>query len=677
MADEQLLRDIEVLVDTLRQMTTASDKSMNVAYADETALRPLKTILYGIAQNFQGFMAKETLKQQQEVAKVTEQVKKTEEAVKKETEARDRADNNALKSLGKLEKEAEKTSNNLALVTRIGQQLAGIIVDSVKQMGENAKKFATFAQGLTSAGVSIMDGGKGFRESLTDSANKIGMKTDEFVKMVSGNSQALARLSASGVNQMNYMTDAMAQYQTVAGASREDAAAVWDYMSERILKFDTDEQIRNRNMTIESRILLEHFRDLSFATGKSVENLVKEQEARKKNYLMAMFEKNRPELTNKINAMQMPEAVREYALTGRQTPELMRLIGLNPEVGQLMSLFDRMRNDRSYDKISMEDYANMVNPIVDRIKANAQGFTQMGPYFANAFNETLMQGLEFGKVGTITAKSANKEQLGFVDAMKSMEASVSNLSNEKLLAYSVSLDKFQKVTEALAESAEKAAKALRWVHEEFGDWAAVTLNAGESAGKAATSYAANVIGSGVGSFIGTKLGVGKPVIQAAAKSPGLVNSGLQLAGRALPYLGTSLLGLGSFAAGGALGYELVTNTKAGQASTDWLSNKMFALSKWWNSDKEKEQQERLRRAKAELDRQAAENGSSKDNPPELDFSNDAPLSNKPEVSQSKPQPKTEEYLGSILGLLEKLTNEIESDAFYRKANQKQANNMTE
>ena len=669
MADEELLRDIEVLVDTLRQMTTASDKSMNVAYADETALRPLKTILYGIAQNFQGFMAKETLKQQQEVAKVTEQVKKTEEAVKKETEARDRADNNALKSLGKLEKEAEKTTNNLALVTRIGQQLAGIIVDSVKQMGENAKKFATFAQGLTSAGVSIMDGGKGFRESLTDSANKIGMKTDEFVKMVSGNSQALARLSASGVNQMNYMTDAMAQYQTVAGASREDAVAVWDYMSERILKFDTDEQIRNRNMATESRILLEHFRDLSFATGKSVENLVKEEEARKKNYLMLMMEKNRPELTNKINAMQMPEAVREYALTGRQTPELMRLVGLNPEVGQLMSLFDRMRNDRSYDKISMEDYANMVNPIVDRIKANAQGFTQMGPYFADAFNETLMQGLDFGKVGIVTTKVANKEQLGFGDAMKAMEASVSNLSNEKLLAYSVSLDKFQKVTEALAGSAEKAAKALRWVHEEFGDWAAVTLNAGESAGKAATSYAANVIGSGVGSFIGTKLGVGKPVIQAAAKSPGLFKSGLQLAGQALK---SPLVIFGAkLAAAGATGY----------VGGNLLAHGVNSLSEWWNADKNRkmkeDQQERLRRAKAELDRQAAENGSSKDNPPELDFSNDAPLSNKPEVSQSKPQPKTEEYLGSILGLLEKLTNEIESDAFYRKANQKLANNMTE
>ena len=669
MADEQLLHDIEVLVDTLRQMTTASDKSMNVAYADETALRPLKTILYGIAQNFQGFMAKETLKQQQEVAKVTEQVKKTEEAVKKETEARDRADNNALKSLGKLEKEAEKTTNNLALVTRIGQQLAGIIVDSVKQMGENAKKFATFAQGLTSAGVSIMDGGKGFRESLTDSANKIGMKTDEFVKMVSGNSQALARLSASGVNQMNYMTDAMAQYRTVTGASREDAAAVWDYMSERILKFDTDEQIRNRNMATESRILLEHFRDLSFATGKSVENLVKEEEARKKNYLMLLMEKNRPELTNKINAMQMPEAVREYALTGRQTPELMRLVGLNPEVGQLMSLFDRMRNDRNYDKISMEDYANMVNPIVDRIKATAQGFTQMGPYFANAFNEPLMQGLDFGKVGIVTTKVANKEQLGFGDAMKAMEASASNLSNEKLLAYSVSLDKFQKVTEALAGSAEKAAKALRWVHEEFGDWAAVSLNAGEQAAKAGASYAANAVGSGIGSFIGTKLAVGKPAVQAAAKSPGLIKSGLQLAGHALK----SPLGI--------FGAKLAAAGVTGYVGGNLLAHGVNSLSDWWNADKNRkmreEQQERLRRAKAELDRRAAENGSSKDKPPELDFSNDAPLSNKPEVSQSKPQPKTEEYLGSILSLLEKLTNEIESDAFYRKANQKLANNMTE
>ena len=673
MADEQLLRDIEFLVDTLRQMTTASDKSMNVAYADETALRPLKTILYGIAQNFQGFMAKETLKQQQEVAKVTEQVKKTEEAVKKETEARDRADNNALKSLGKLEKEAEKTTNNLALVTRIGQQLAGIIVDSVKQMGENAKKFATFAQGLTSAGVSIMDGGKGFRESLTDSANKIGMKTDEFVKMVSGNSQALARLSASGVNQMNYMTDAMAQYQTVAGASREDAAAVWDYMSERILKFDTDEQIRNRNMATESRILLEHFRDLSFATGKSVENLVKEEEARKKNYLMLMMEKNRPELMNKINAMQMPEAVREYALTGRQTPELMRLVGLNPEVGQLMSLFDRMRNDRSYDKISMEDYANMVNPIVDRIKANAQGFTQMGPYFANAFNETLMQGLDFGKVGIVTTKVANKEQLGFGDAMKAMEASVSNLSNEKLLAYSVSLDKFQKVTEALAGSAEKAAKALRWVHEEFGDWAAVTLNAGESAGKAATSYAANVIGSGVGSYIATKSGLvtklTSPVLKNGAKL------GLKVGAKAVPLAMAAegvIDGVGAAMDIHELGLEGADAKYRAEAMQDSVFSNFIGLL---NPMKMMYNAEAL--TTKTLDAITGKNESAKNSiKAELNTVNDAPTPNN-EVGQSKPQPKTEEYLGSILGLLEKLTNEIESDAFYRKANQKLANNMTE
>ena len=669
MSDEQLLRDIEVLVDTLRQMTTASDKSMNVAYADETALRPLKTILYGIAQNFQGFMAKETTKQQQEVAKVSEQVKKTEEAVKKETEARDRADNNALKSLGKLEKEAEKAGNNLALVTRIGQQLAGIIVDSVKQMGENASKFARFAEGLTSAGVSIMDGGKGFRESLTDSANKIGMKTDEFVKMVSGNSQALARLSASGVNQMNYMTDAMAQYQTVTGASREDAAAVWDYMSERILKFDTDEQIRNRNMTTESRILLEHFRDLSLATGKSVENLVKEQEARKRNYLMAMAEKNRPELVNKIDATAMPEAVREYALTGRQTPELMRLIGLNPEVGQLLSLFDRMRYDRSYDNLSTAEYANMVNPIIDRIKANAQGFTQMGPYFANAFNETLMQGLEFGKVGAVTTKTANKEQLGFVDAMKSMETSINSLSNEKLLAYSVSLDKFQKVTEALAGSAEKAADALRLVHEQFGDWAAVTLNAGEQAAKAGASYATNAISSGVGSFIGTKLGVGKSAVQATTKSPGLIKSGVQLAGGALK-TPLGIFGL-KLAAAGALGW-------AGGYS---LAHGVNAVSDWWNADKkrkmEEEQQEKLRRAVEDMKRKEAGLGNITNEPPKLETSKDETISNLPEVEQSKPQLKTEEYLGSILGLLEKLTNEIESDAFYRKANQKQANNLTE
>ena len=132
---------------------------------------------------------------------------------------------------------------------------------------------------------------------------------------------------------------------------------------------------------------------------------------------------------------------------------------------------------------------------------------------------------------------------------------------------------------------------------------------------------------------------------------------------------------------GIFGAKLVAAGATGYVGGNLLAHGVNSLSEWWNADKNRkmkeDQQERLRRAKAELDRRAAENGSSKDNPPELDFSNDAPLSNKPEVSQSKPQPKTEEYLGSILGLLEKLTNEIESDAFYRKANQKLANNMTE
>lgn len=672
MTDEELVRDIAVLVDTLKQMTTASDKSMNVAYADETALRPLKTILINIAQNFQGFMSKETIKQQQEVAKVTEQLKKTEESIKRTAEKQEASDNNALKALDSLEKEAQKSNSSLALLTRIGQSLTKIVTDSVKQMSENSMKFARFAQDLSGAGVAIQDGGKGFRESLTDSANKIGLKTDEFVKMVSGNSQALARLSASGVNQMNYMTDAMAQYQTIAGASKEDASAVWSYMADTILKFDTDEQLRNRNMATESRILLENFRDLSFATGKSVENLTKEMDARKKNYMEAMFQKNRPELYNKIAATAMPEVVKEYALTGRQTPELMRLIGLNPEVGQLMAVFDRMRSDRNYDNISMEDYGKMVNPIIDRIQANAQGFASMGPYFANAYNETLMQGLEFGKIGAVPAKPESSEQLGFLDALKEMRVSLNKLDNEKILTYSISLNKFELATKAIAGTADYAAEALRNFHNSLGDLASVVSNFTSSAANVAGGLIANAATSGVSSYFGAKLGA-RGVAQGASKS-GLMKTGLKLGTRALTYAGPALAYLGAFGGGGYLGYKIATS-ETGRKASDWVGDKMYALSKWWNSDELTEQQEKLRRAKEMLSKKATEQNDS--TPPELDFSGDK-LSDVPKQEASAPaQPKTEEYLGSILGLLEQLTKEIESDAFYRKANQKQANNMTE
>ena len=153
-----------------------------------------------------------------------------------------------------------------------------------------------------------------------------------------------------------------------------------------------------------------------------------------------------------------------------------------------------------------------------------------------------------------------------------------------------------------------------------------------------------------------------------------MKGGLKLGTRALTYAGPALAYLGAFGGGGYLGYKIATS-ETGRKASDWVGDKMYALSKWWNSDELTEQQEKLRRAKEMLSKKATEQNDS--TPPELDFSNDN-LPDAPKQEASAPaQPKTEEYLGSILGLLEQLTKEIESDAFYRKANQKQANNMTE
>lgn len=672
--NDELLRDIEVLIDTLKQMTTSSDKSMNVAYADETALRPLKTILLNIAQNFQGFMSKETVKQQQEVAKVTEQLKKTTETVKKSAETQGKSDDNALKSLDRLEQEAKKTNSSLALLTRMGQALGKIVSDSAKQMSENSMKFARFAQDLTGAGVAIQDGGKGFRESLTDSANKIGLKTDEFVKMVSGNSQALARLSASGVNQMNYMTDAMAQYKTITGASKEDASAVWSYMADTILRFDTDTQIRNRNMGTESQILLKNFRDLSFATGKSVESLTKEMEARKKNYMEAMFQRARPELYNKIAATAMPEPVKEYALTGRQTPELMKLIGLNPEVGRLMAVFDRMRVDRSYDKISTEDYGKMINPIIDKIQANAQGFAPMGPYFANAYNETLMQSLEFGKIGKVPTIQESGEQLGFVDSLKDLRVSLSKLDNEKILAYSISLNKFEIATQAIGVTAEYTASKLRDLHNTFGDLASVMTNLAGSAATVASSMLANAASSGISSYIGAKLGAG-----------GVSGAG----GGALKLLArTGGIGALLWTIGSSVNevYQMIKKGPAQRSlenQKDWSETDYINPAKWislgvdkfiWRKTPKEELRELNFREKLAqtMDARRERFGDERlDETP-------ASVETQPVVSESiTPQISVEDLLSSINDKLARIMHQAEADSFDRKANRRQPNNMTD
>lgn len=682
MNDQELLKALGDVAENLRQMTTGSDKSMNVAYADETALRPLKTILLNIARNFQGYIDKENAVERKELQTVTAKIEAAKTEAAKTAKTAQRTNDSAQRTLESLENEAKQTAGNTALMVRISQALMAVVSQAAKEVKENTVRFGRFAEDLTRAGVAIQDGGRGFRESLTDSANKIGVKTDDFVKMVTGNSRALARLSASGIDQMAYMTDAMAQYKNVAGTMRDDASAVWEYMAESILRFDTDEQIRSRNMSTEANILLRNFKDLSYATGKSVEELTKEQKARRSKYMEEMFRRTRPEMFQKIMSMDMPEEMREYAMTGRMTAEIQKMAALNPAVAQMMVQFDKMRYDRRYDTMTTEDFGKMMNPMVDRIKGYNQGYVAMGSYYAAAENETLMRLLQFDKLGTTNPQPSGAggqaEQIGFVETLKKLDVATNTLSNEKMLAVSVSLDTLNKVVNTLTESANMAADALRFAHDKIGDWAAFAIGGGESTAKTAGNAALQFGGGVLQSFFGAKLA------GAGAGASGVASA-----------LGALAAGVGALGAGGAIGYYGITKTKVGNWLTDKWADSLFSKDRAANEmnsvranakrDKFLELQQQYPNASVS---EIADMMNGKKPPVSNAVSETAPVastteplaeSDNAQMSTRTPQAileKVSEQLDGILLAMNKAVAQIENDAFERKAARMPPNNMT-
>lgn len=675
MTDQELLRALGEVADNLRQMTTGSDKSMNVAYADETALRPLKTILLNIARNFQGYIDKENAVERKELQKVTAKIEAVKTEAAKTAKTAQRTNDSAKQTLDSLEEEAKKTAGNTALMVRISQALMAVVTQAAKEIKDNTVRFGRFAEDLTKAGVAIQDGGRGFRESLTDSANKIGVKTDDFVKMVTGNSRALARLSASGIDQMAYMTDAMAQYKNVAGTMRDDASAVWDFMAESILRFDTDEQIRSRNMSTEANILLRNFKDLSYATGKSVEELTKEQKARRSKYMEEMFRKTRPEMFQKIMSMDMPEEMREYAMTGRMTAEIQKMAALNPAVAQMMMQFDKMRYDRRYDTMTAEDFGKIMNPMVDRIKGYNQGYVAMGPYYAAAENETLMRLLQFDKLGTAkpqaTGAGGQAEQIGFLETLKKLDVATNTLSNEKMLAVSVSLERLNTVVDALTESANMAADALRWTHDKIGDWAALAIGGGEAAAKTAGNAALQIGGGVLQGAVGARL--------AGAR---VVGSIIPVGGVAARLLALAAATAGTYWLGGKLASKRIASEtadyEASKARANERLNRAKELMRLHPGATPNEIVRMMNGEKVEIRAQKEETAKTADTTPVESIGQTVePIVDT--TNTKTPQAileKVSEQLDGILLALNKAVAQIESDAFERKAARTPPNNMT-
>lgn len=167
------------------------------------------------------------------------------------------------------------------------------------------------------------DGTADFNSIITHSANLAGIRLEDFGEKLKNNSTFLTRMYAMGVEGTAEIGHLYATVAKRAGdMSQRNADAVVKQWSSAIMPFYTSEEIMANKLNGSFDNLVETMNYFMKATGKSAENLIKENELKEKTAALEKLTAENPVIASLMKSAGFSEEMIMHALTGRITGEL-------------------------------------------------------------------------------------------------------------------------------------------------------------------------------------------------------------------------------------------------------------------------------------------------------------------------------------------------------------------
>lgn len=163
----------------------------------------------------------------------------------------------------------------------------------------NSKNRLNWLLDLESAGYRFADGIDNSFHQLSQSAK---LTHDDFGNLIRTNSRDFTKLNALNKNAIYSMMNASGNIVGKFGYTADSASNVMMHYMKTIALTGTEEQLRSRNITAEVEKLAKELRQLSHATGKSTEQLIKEREEREDTLFALKISKD-PRLAGIQNAL--------------------------------------------------------------------------------------------------------------------------------------------------------------------------------------------------------------------------------------------------------------------------------------------------------------------------------------------------------------------------------------
>ena len=323
--------------------------------------------------------------------------------------------NEILNNLGEKGKlEAETISKLQKAATVLGKTIDGLSIAASK-FKEATDRQAGFAEELRSSGMVISEAGKNFADSFSGSAAKLNMSSETFLGVLKASGTRISNLSnISAQTNLDIVKQGMLTYNKFKDTNISDARSIMDLQMDLMTSSMTSEQIRQTNLANSTELLLKRFRDLSYMTGKSIEQIAKEQELKEAQNLYDVFKSLNVVADSFMTQMNFKQSWKEFVGTGRISDELSADMAMNPELAAMLNDL-RMRvasgeiNNQSDIKTLTDQYNKQANLARDYAIQQGQSLLKMGAgNLSPEYMQSILAGSRIGILETGVIKQYNE-----------------------------------------------------------------------------------------------------------------------------------------------------------------------------------------------------------------------------------------------------------------------------
>lgn len=384
--------------------------------------------------------------------------------------------NNLNNNLGNIEDELEniRKENKLdsSQIKRISDAIITATLDVGKKSLDATKDRLGWLEKLEKSGIRLAGG---FENNFTTMSNLAKMSHDSFANMLTANSKQIANMNAMGQLQLQRFMHASGNLAGKFGYNTEEASKIMLHYVDTIAMTQSAEELRNRNISKEVEILGKNMKALSIATGKSVETLIKEQEQREKNLLMAKINRD-PQMKAFLQLAEsagIDTDVVMAAITGRPNEKSAQMNitaggrALNQALANIAQGI-KSGDPKMQDAYSMASYlASVQNDSRFRSDVNAIGtmnYGKAGALNQTAYGDVLTSLNNFGKfrfnLEAMRQVGSGSDDENVINALTNVKAEKDILNNIKNQKFSMNLDGATTLLNIFSGAVRKASDAL-------------------------------------------------------------------------------------------------------------------------------------------------------------------------------------------------------------------------